>query len=92
MAKGAKNKLTVAVPVNVELDTLLIADAAEEVIQSSVLGRVARALATVGLRAFIFRSTTCVGVPIVLPVSVNVTTIASLVCSSSWGWLTVLAP
>ncbi len=92
MTKGAENELTVAVPINVKLNALVITDGSEEVIQCSVLGCVARTLATVGLRALVLRGAACVGIPVVLPISINITTIASLISSSSWWWLTVLAP
>ena len=92
MTERAQYKLTVAVPVNVQLDALLITEVAEEVVHRSVLWRITRALTAIGLRAFVLGGAAGVGIPVVFPVSVDVATIAGLVGSSCWRWLAVLAP
>lgn len=78
--------------VDVQNNTDSITQLANELVESLVLGTIGWLLATVRLRARIGRSTTLVGVPAKLPVTVDITTNACLV-RSSCGWrLTILSP
>jgi hypothetical protein len=80
------------VPVDEELDTYIITELTEELVETLVLGRVGRLLAAVGLGAGVGGVAAGGGVPAEFPVAVDVDAVAGLVGGGGGGWLTVLAP
>ena len=71
MTEGEEDELRVAVPVNVERDTLLITDFADEIVHPFVFGGVARLFAAVDLLAGVWGGAAGVGVPVCFPVAVD---------------------
>jgi hypothetical protein len=79
-------------PVDVQLDTLLVANLADESIHACGFGRIVWFLSSVSLGAWIGGGSAGISVPICLPIAVVVTTETCLVCCTGWWWLSVLAP
>lgn len=79
-------------PVDEQLNALLIADLADEDVETSVLRRIARYYTLVSLRARVWRGSTWVSIPGRLPVAVDVSTETCLVWCVCRRWLTVLTP
>lgn len=88
-AVGREDVLAVAVPVDVELDPLRVADVAQELVEALVFGRVGGGFAPVGLRARVRGRAAVVGVPSEFPVPVYVASEAGAVAGAG---LPVLSP
>jgi hypothetical protein len=80
------------VPIDELLDTLLIANLANKVIQTDILWRVAWLNTAVSLGAGVWRGTAWIGVPIRFPVAVDVPSKTRLVWRIGRGRLPVLPP
>ncbi|VUC20318.1 unnamed protein product [Clonostachys rosea] len=92
VAEGGEDVLAVAVPVDEELDARRVAQLADELVESFILGGVGGGLAAVGLGARVGGGAAGVGVPAELPVAVDVAAVAGWVCCVGGRGLSVLAP
>lgn len=79
-------------PIDVELDSLLVSNLANHFVQAGVFGGISGCFSSVRLTAWIWGGASWIGVPIRLPVAVDIATKAGLVGCIGWWGLTILAP
>lgn len=92
ISKGRQDVLSVAVPIDKELDTGTITELSDELVETLVLGSVGGLLSLVSLGAWVGGGAQLVGVPGEFPVTVDVAAVAGLVGGGCGRGLTVLAP